>query len=155
MFTPTPLPPSTFLFIPGAWSSPSIFTSLTTALSSLPSSPSYPTFTIPLPSVGASPPVLSFHADVAAIRIALIHLILGEQKDVVLVMHSYGAVPACEAVRGFTVEERTREGKRGGVVGLVFLGGWVLERGEGPGGEGELPGWMEVGEGVSVFLRLF
>jgi len=43
-----------------------------------------------------------------------------------------------------------RKGKRGGVVGLVFLGGWVLERGEGPGGEGELPGWMEVGEAVSL-----
>ncbi len=42
-------------------------------------------------------------------------------KDVVVVSHSYGGVPATESVKGLTKDQRRQEGKKGGVVRLAYM----------------------------------
>ncbi|CAD6587374.1 MAG: hypothetical protein ASARMPREDX12_002827 [Alectoria sarmentosa] len=45
------------------------------------------------------------------------------KKDVVIVMHSYGAVPGCQAITNIERSHRIKEGKKGGVISLFFIGG--------------------------------
>ncbi|KAJ6195051.1 hypothetical protein J3E72DRAFT_387728 [Bipolaris maydis] len=44
-----------------------------------------------------------------------------EGKEVVLVAHSYGGVPATESLKGVTKKEREQQGKPGGVVRIGYL----------------------------------
>lgn len=69
--------------------------------------------------------------DVASIRRVLEELVVKNEEDVVVVLHGYGAVPGCQAVTAdLGREARVQEGKSGGVTGLVFIGGWLVEEGE-------------------------
>jgi alpha-beta hydrolase superfamily lysophospholipase len=45
-------------------------------------------------------------------------------REVILVGHSFGSVPATLAVEGNTVEERKAKGQKGGVVQLVHIAGF-------------------------------
>lgn len=52
-------------------------------------------------------------------------------KDVVMIMHSHGAVVGCEALKGMTTKKRARYNNHfgisaGGVVRLIFTAGMVL-----------------------------
>lgn len=47
----------------------------------------------------------------------------------VLVGHSYGCLPMCEAARGFIKTARVKEGKEGGIVRMVFIASMVVEVG--------------------------
>lgn len=67
--------------------------------------------------------------DVATIR-RLLEALVKEENDVVVVMHSYGAVPGCQAVTGLEKSLRVKDGKGGGVIGLVVVGGFLVEEGE-------------------------
>lgn len=77
-------------------------------------------------------------------------------KEVVLVTHSYGGVPGGAATEGLGVEERAREGKKGGFREIVFIAsfaipfkGWDLLTTFG----GRWPEWQSTGEnyqGVSL-----
>ncbi len=78
-------------------------------------------------------------------------------KDVVLVMYSSGAIPGCQAVTSFERSLRFKEGKRGGVISLVLVGGLLV--GEGESLESTM---LEMGEdmlleyiGVEVRFRRF
>ena len=51
-------------------------------------------------------------------------------NDVVLVMHSSGAVSGCQAIASLERTRRMKEGKKGGVVGLVLIGGLLANEGE-------------------------
>ena len=79
----------TFLFVPGAWHTPDIYS----AVMGLLNNESYPTVGLPLPSIGATPPHASFDEDVKAIRDTLTKLIDTEAKEVALVVHSYAGMP--------------------------------------------------------------
>ncbi|KAH7049434.1 hypothetical protein B0J12DRAFT_711160 [Macrophomina phaseolina] len=46
-------------------------------------------------------------------------------EEVAVAMHSYGAIPGTESVRGLLRAERRRKGKSGGVVRLVYMAGVV------------------------------
>ena len=52
--------------------------------------------------------------------------LLDEGKDVVIAMHSYGSVVGSSAVQGLSKTERAREGKKGEVLGLVWMVGLVI-----------------------------
>ena len=93
---------------------------------------------------------------------------MGRGEKVVVVCHSYGSLPACEAVRGLGVgvgvekgggmgkeeEEGEGKGKGGGVVKIVFLAayvpheGYCMLRGEREE-EWGLPEFITVAEDVS------
>ena len=70
-----------------------------------------------------------------------------------LVIHSYGGVPGCQAVRGLDKETRVSEGKEeGGIVHCIFLAALLVSKGDtlvGALGEGGLAPWYDLD--VSLF----
>ncbi len=111
----------TVIFVPGAWHGPDAFGNVRKQLESH----DYPTVGISLPSVGAEPPLKSWDKDVDTIQIA-VKDVADKGGDVVLVMHSYGALPSCEAAKGFVKMQREKKGMKGGIVRLVYLCSVVL-----------------------------
>ncbi|CAM6095214.1 unnamed protein product [Calypogeia fissa] len=114
----------TIVLIPGAWHLPSpTFDSLIAILTKS----GYPTLPITLPSVG-SPAI--FADDVATIRTSITAIIEEQARDVVVLMHSYGAAPGTKALNGLAKTVREKEGKKGGVIGLVYVAAMIPMVGE-------------------------
>ena len=84
-----------------------------------------------IPSTGSKLPLTSNEPDVLAIRQVLEEL-SNSGKDIIVVAHSYGSIPACEAAEGFERQDRLKLGKSGGVIRLVFVAAWLLQEGENP-----------------------
>ncbi len=55
--------------------------------------------------------------------------VLDSGKDAIVVMSSYGRIPGSEACEGLSKEERNKEGKENGVVGLVYVGSFLAGEG--------------------------
>ena len=116
----------TVIFVPGAFHPASCWDNVRSSLTRY----SFETVAISLPGVGAGSKVTSHHEDTAAIRKVLSQLIVEEQKDVVLVMHSYGGVPGSEAVRGLEKSIRGKETPGAcGVIHCVYLSGFLVPTG--------------------------
>lgn len=86
----------------------------------------------PTPSTSREPPTM--YEDAAFINSQATALADDGGKDVILVSHSYGGVPATESVRGVTKKARRALGKRGGVVRLAYMTALVPELGVAAGG---------------------
>lgn len=79
-----------------------------------------------LPSVGlpsgqprpGQPP--SMYDDAAHIA-AEVQKLVDEGRNVILVTHSYGAVPACQSTKELSRGEREQAGKPGGIVNIAFM----------------------------------
>jgi len=112
-----PPPKPTIIFVPGGWHGSEAFSTVRTSLESH----GYRTMGISLPSVGAEPPLKTWDPDVEAIRSAIRKVVDEEGGDVVLAMHSYGALPSSEAAKGYGKTEREKEGRKGGVVRLLYI----------------------------------
>ena len=139
----------TFLFVPGAWHLPNIYSDVIDSLSAH----SYPTVGLPLPSAGAMPPNMSFDEDVDAIRVSLTKLVETEEKEVILVVHSYTGMPATEAPKGLGKKERQEKGLKGGVVRLVFIMAFAMPEGFQPtAGGAQMPQWMKVDLEVGLLI---
>lgn len=82
-----------------------------------------------LPSTGSTSPLTSNQPDVLAVRQVLEEL-TDSGKEIIVVAHSYGSIPTCEAVKGLGREEGGKLGQAGGVVRLVFIAAWLLREGE-------------------------
>ena len=63
--------------------------------------------------------------DADAVRDAILPL-LDEDKDVLVIAHSYGGIPAGGAAYGLSTGQRKKEGKKGGVIGLVYISAFVV-----------------------------
>ena len=111
--------------IHGGWQGPETFSLLIPRLEKA----GYSVFAPALPSAGTSPALSNFDKDVEVVQHAL-KSIIETGKDVILVMHSYGAVPGCEALKCFDNNEKTgRQSEafsKGRMLKLVFLSGMVL-----------------------------
>ena len=105
-----------FVFVPGAWHAPDVFSPVMEQLDAA----GYNSVGVTLPSVGAEAPLKDFEPDVEAVRTAL-SKVLDSGDDVVLVMHSYGSIPACEATKGMSGKGKIRR--------LVFCCAFVLPEG--------------------------
>ena len=102
----------------GAWQDTSCFDIIRAQLSTY----DYRSTAVPLPSTGASNPSQQTHLeDVIAIRNTLEQLILVGEKDALLVLHSYGGMPGCGAIKGLEKSTRKSIGGRGGIIGCVFI----------------------------------
>lgn len=145
----------TILLIPGAWLQPSTYDSFIAHLQHL----SFPTACASYPSLDPSHPATADAAtdSETVLQQSLLPLIENEGKDVVIVMHSYGGVPGSSAARGLSKVQRSRKGKQGGVVGLVFISGFVLPGGASvaDGQGGQLPAWVKENEVRSPFLLAY
>ena len=78
-----------------------------------------------LPSVGASPPVLDFSDDVAAVRNIAFQLI-AQRKDIIAVLHSLGGIPGSEALHG--LGKLSTGGA--GVISIVYIASMIPEKGK-------------------------
>ncbi|KAK0754681.1 Alpha/beta hydrolase fold-1 [Schizothecium vesticola] len=119
------MPPSkpTLIFVPGAWFPSSSWDPVTALLASPPHN--LPCVTIPLPSSHTPlppPPGVPFPTlldDITAVRTA-ITACTSRGRDVVLVVHSYGAIPGHSAARGLTSPAAAAPGD-GRVLGFAML----------------------------------
>ena len=115
----------TFIFVPGAWHTPAVFSRVIKLLSTH----GYDSHGLTLPSVGANPGLPSFDADVTSLQ-TLINKLLSADKDIVIVLWSYGGAVGTEAVLPSMLKSsRQNDGKAGGVVHLVYLAAPVLPPG--------------------------
>ncbi|PVH94790.1 alpha/beta-hydrolase, partial [Periconia macrospinosa] len=117
----------TIVLIPGAWHSPQHYTPLIDALRAQ----KYEVVSERLPSVdSAAPRDQSVAKDSAFIKDALLLPIINKEKDVLLLMHSYGGCPGADAAKGLSKAEREAVGKKGGIMGLVFMCAFVAAEGD-------------------------
>lgn len=108
------------LLVHGAWHLPSAYDYLVPHLAKA----GYEVERVTLPSVSTNTPLPDKSQDVAAVR-ASIQSLAEADKDVVLVVHSYGGIPGSDAAEGMAKEARAATGKRGGIVHIVYLTAFV------------------------------
>lgn len=128
----------TILIVHGAWHNPAHFKPLMDLLGAQ----GYETICPHLPSDGATPPTVTLYEDAQAIRSALVDLIEGRGKNVIVAMHSYGGIVGTEAVdETLGAKQRQAKGLSGGVTHLVYLCAFLLSEGLSLGSTfgGELP----------------
>ena len=91
------------------------------------------------------PPNMTFDEDVKAIRDTLTKLVDTEEKEVILVVHSYTGMPGAEAPKGLGKKDRQVKGLKGGVVRLVFIVAFAMPEGFQPTASGQqMPEWMKM-----------
>jgi hypothetical protein len=112
------------LYVPGAWHE----ASTARPVASLLEEAGYTVDLIDLPSVGPAQHLPNFNADVEEIRSRIEKACDGGQ-EIVLVGHSYGSIPMCEASKSLDLASRQREGKQGGVKHLFYLAAFVIDEG--------------------------
>ena len=140
----------TVVCVPGAWHTPEIYDQVMNILDSH----GYPTISLSLPSVGANPPKPDFADDVMAITTCLTSLV-SEEKEVILVMHSYTGMPGTEAPIGLGKKERMTKGLKSGVIRIVYIMAYAMTEGFQPtASDAQFPGWMKPDLAVSRFLKL-
>ena len=81
---------------------------------------------IDLPFNGESAATAASDDDWKATWAQLETLVEKEEKEVGILAHSYGGIPACMSVRGLERSARAKQGLRGGIVNVVFLAAFVL-----------------------------
>lgn len=91
----------------------------------------YDAIAVELQSVSppSTAPAKTMTDDAAHIH-GIIEALANEGKDVVLVMHAYGAIPGTQSIEGLTKKERSQHSEGGGVVGLIYITGFLLGEGQ-------------------------
>ncbi|KAJ5317910.1 hypothetical protein PENANT_c004G00505 [Penicillium antarcticum] len=139
----------TFVFSLGAWMHPTVFDVVRTRLEAL----GFPSECPAHPSIGAEPPSMTLENDVSSFH-SVLTAVADEGRDIVVVGHSYGGVVASSAVEGLAKSVRAANGKHGGVLRVVYLAAFALDKGQSLlellGGD-PLP-WMKV-EGDYVHAK--
>ena len=117
----------TFVLVPGNFLPPSYYSNIAKLLENY----GFSTRLVTLPSTGSKSPLTSNEPDVIAVRRVLEEL-SDSGKEIIVVAHSYGSIPACEAIQDLNYEQRSKLNKSGGVVRLVLIAAWLLREGENP-----------------------
>ncbi|KAK8880234.1 Alpha/beta hydrolase fold-1 [Apiospora arundinis] len=105
----------------GAWHLPQMYDSLKKELNAL----GY-TFLCPeLKTVGADKHGVTWQAD-KELLLSLVEPLFEQGKEIVIIGHSYGGIPACAATEGNGVQERAAAGKKGGFRCIVYLAGFAI-----------------------------
>ena len=142
----------TVIFVPGAFHTPAHYEPIISQLKKL----SSPSLAVSLPTIGTHASTAGLAEDIQVIRSKLEEMVNQEARDVVLVAHSYGGNPVCQAVKGFEKSERTRSGQSGGIIHCIFINALLFAEGESivsSSPEGSLPPWAEAD--VSAPLQYF
>ena len=114
----------TIILVHGGWQGPGFFLKVVPRLEKA----GYSVFAPNLPSSGTAPALPDFSEDVKVIRHA-VESTIETGKEVVVVMHSYGAIPGCEALRGLKIKQMGCRDDAGGIIKLVFLTGMLVPLG--------------------------
>ncbi|KAJ5971297.1 uncharacterized protein N7479_001215 [Penicillium vulpinum] len=132
---------TTILFVPGAWITPAFYQPFIYALRVA----GYDVHYAGYPSLDPKDPLVTdCQADTDAITGILRYLVEDEGKDVVVFMHSYAGMPGSAAASGLAKSQRAQKENAGGVIGLIFLGAFVVAEGLSCAGlqGGNLPAWI-------------
>lgn len=114
--------PICFVWVPGAWHGPEAFQETAAILKS---EYGFESGFLHLASVGTAQPLDDPYADVPIIQKA-IDAEVEKGRDVILVVHSYGGVPGCNALKG----KLKKDAKGGnGVIGIAFQCSFALPQG--------------------------
>ena len=117
---------TTILVVPGAWITKAFYEPFLHALTVA----GYDVHYAGYPSLDPKDPTRSdCQADTEAITAVLRPLVENEGKDVLLFLHSYAGMPGAAAATGLAKSQRTQSGQAGGVIGLLFLGAFVVPEG--------------------------
>ena len=118
----------TIVIVPGSWHTPIAFNSLIAKLSSF-----FPALCVSLPSTtDERPERITLCDDIDYLRNEVLLPLINGGTKLVLVMHSYGAVPGSAAVRNLSAEHMRWQGGQagqGGVIGLIYLSGYLIKEG--------------------------
>ena len=119
------------LFVPGSFFRPEFYESIFDIVRKK----GYDIRGLHIPTVGLSagqprPGVPANMYDDAAYIAKEAEKLIGEGRDVILVAHSYGGVPASQSTKGLTKKEREHAGKQGGIVNISYLTCLVLALGQ-------------------------
>ncbi|KAL9034181.1 MAG: hypothetical protein Q9214_007161 [Letrouitia sp. 1 TL-2023] len=113
------------VIVPGAWHPESAYADLINHFNDN----GYPVVTARLPSFNTdSPSVSTCAADSDAVAQVLLSLI-EEGKDIFVLNHSYGGIPGGGAAHGLSKVALQKQGKKGGVIGLVYMSAFVVPEG--------------------------
>lgn len=110
----------TFVFVPGNFLPPSYYADIANLLETH----GFQTRLVTLPSTGPKSPLTSNKPDITAIHHVLKEL-SDSGKEIIVVAHSYGGIPTCEAVKGLENEKG-----HAGVAKLVLIAAWLLQEGQ-------------------------
>lgn len=116
-----------FVLVPGNFLPPAYYGDTAKRLESH----GFETRLVTIPSTGSKHLLTSNEPDVLAIRQVLEELSNAERK-IIIVAHSYGSIPTCEAAQGFGYQDRLKLGKLSGVIRLIFVAAWLLQERENP-----------------------
>ncbi|EPS39790.1 hypothetical protein H072_6324 [Dactylellina haptotyla CBS 200.50] len=117
-------PKPTILLVHGTWHPPKFYKQQLDLLEAN----GFPTSCPLQPSVGKLPPI-GLKEDAQAIRDELTGLV-DQDKEVIIVAHSYGGVVSSEAIdESFGKKARAAQGKAGGVIQILFIAGWIVPLG--------------------------
>ncbi|RSM07075.1 hypothetical protein CEP52_005453 [Fusarium oligoseptatum] len=110
-----------FLVVTGAWHPPLCYDSLKNELNRL----GYECAIPQMPSMGHGTHGVTWEADKAKVLETAVPY-FEEGREVVLVGHSYGGIPATVATEGQGVHERAERGLKGGFRSIVFLAAFAV-----------------------------
>ena len=114
----------TVVWVPGLLHTPAFFEPINNALAKL----SIHGICVSMPNYGPDAASSEPYDDVKAVR-AVVEALVDEGKEVILIGHSYGGVPACQSVRGLEKNQRVKDGKAGGIVRVIFMAAFVIPEG--------------------------
>lgn len=81
----------------------------------------YPTEAVSNPTVGSLATTAPPNADAVNLRQVLEKLVKEQQKDIIILCHSYGGFPTSQSVDGLERSARTKTGEGGGILKVIFL----------------------------------
>ncbi|KAK8060979.1 hypothetical protein PG996_010909 [Apiospora saccharicola] len=111
--------------VPGAWHTAPAFDLIRQQLTNR----GFESVAVPLLTVGPTDPLnQGVPEDAAAIR-AQLEKMVDAGKDVMVLSHSYGGVPAAAAVEGFNAKDRAAKGQKGGVVMVLHMTSFAAQVG--------------------------
>ncbi|KAJ3577511.1 hypothetical protein NPX13_g3051 [Xylaria arbuscula] len=117
----------TILLVPGAFGTPDGFDPLLPYLEEA----GFKVHPGPYPSCNpVDPTTATCENDITFLHHKVLLPLLDEQKDVVVLAHSYGGVVAGGAVKGLDKQTRQAQGHATGVVGLIYVAGNITLEGE-------------------------
>ena len=133
----------TILLLPGCFGTPASFDRLVPYLQEA----GYATMTASYPSSNPpDPSAVTCQKDIAHFREEyLIPLVEKEQKELILAVHSFGGVVGGGAAVGLSKTDRRARGQSGGVVGLVYIAGNIVQENQTliESAGGEWPPWLK------------
>lgn len=115
----------TILLIPGAWHQANAVEDVAIILRAQ----RYPVHTMALLSVGG-PTSTTVADDAEDIRQRYLTPLVTQGKEVIVVMHSYSGIPGTESIKGFARKDLAAQGKKGGVIGLLYITAFLVAAGQ-------------------------